>query len=206
MEPPEVCDMFDTPRMNEHYSKEHAWELSVRAKLKRENARKAAVVGGPFDVEEYMKGYGYDQMYGRKKQLQATKQANYDSMWPLVHTICESLQYEPHKWEFQENRFKNLENGVEFWCHRMNTPVTETFMMGEKTTDKVFSVSQGEAILEAVKIALIASPSQLQSTLLDKFGLANQPEVVDERNVVYVPQMTFWQRLLFLLTARCKIS
>ena len=54
MEPPEVCDMFDTPKMNEHYSKEHAWEQHVRERLKRDKAQKAVAVGGPFRVEEYM--------------------------------------------------------------------------------------------------------------------------------------------------------
>lgn len=205
MEPPEVCDMFDTPKMNEHYSKEHAWEQHVRERLKRDKAQKAVAVGGPFRVEEYMRTHGYDQMYARKKHLQATKDNNFDLMWPLVHTICESLQFEPEKWEFGEHRFKHIENGSEFWCHKMNSPVTETFMMGEKTTDHVFNRAQGEAILEAVKIAMSSRPSGLQTKLLGKFGLAGQ-EVVDERHVIHLPQMTFWQRLLFLVTARCKIS
>lgn len=203
MEPPDVYD--DICGLNNHYAKENAWEQQIRKRLKSKETRKCIGAKQPFDVDHYMNTHGYDQMHARKKHLQATKDNNFDLMWPLVHTICESLQFEPEKWEFGEHRFKHIENGSEFWCHKMNFPVTETFMMGEKTTDQVFNRAQGEAILEAVKIAMSSRPSGLQTKLLGKFGLADR-EVVDERHIIHLPQMTFWQRLLFLLTARCKIS
>lgn len=200
MEPPDEWYGFESEPMNEHYSKEHAWEQMIG------EARGAMKKARVSDVDDFVKRYGYDQMRGRKKQMLATKESNYEAMWPLVHAICESLQYESDKWQFFENRFKHRENGCEFWCHGMISPVTETFMMGEGGSDKVFNRAQGEAILEAVKIARVEAPTELQKKLLKGFGLVNEREVIDERHVIHVPRMTFWQRLLFLVTARCKVS
>lgn len=213
MEPPDVYEdyMYDEPETaktaDEFYDEEAAyeeWLVDVTKKAKQAKFAKT----GTFDVEDYMKRHGYRQMYGRKQLLKdtAAKPDNYEMMWPLVHAICESLQFEPQKWTFGEHRFKNLETEVEFWCHRMETPVTETFGMQSYGTDKIFNLAQGEAILEAVTIAKRSKPTDLQLKVLDKFSMLNAPEVVDERHIIHVPQMTFWQRLLFLLTARCKIT
>lgn len=197
----------DTRLFDEFYDEEAAHEQWLREMSnKAKKNRKVAV--DVFNVDDYMQRHGHKQMYGRKQMLRdATKGPdNYEMMWPLVHALCESLQYESHKWSFGEHRFKNIETEVEFWCHRMDSPVTETFGFGSYGTDKVFNQSQGEAILEAVKIARRSKPTDLQLKVLDKFGMLTTPEVVDERAVIHVPKMTFWQRFIFLLTARCKIN
>ena len=199
MEPPDVYEGFDLwPDMNEHYSKEDAYE-----RLLRESSltRKKKMLD--FDTDDYMTKRGYDQMYARKKMLH-TKQQNFDMMWPLVHAVCESLMHEPHMWEFQQHRFKHKQNEVEFWCHEMKSPVTETFNMGRGATQTLFNLEQGEALLEAAKIARYAAPSDLQRELISRFGLNSAP-VVDERHILHLPKMTFWQRLKFLVTASCKV-
>lgn len=208
MEPPDVYegDFYESEPsyecMSDFYDEEAAHEQWLR------EMSDAAKKPGAFNMNDYMARHGHKQMYGRKQMLKesAAKPDNFEMMWPLVHALCESLQYEPHKWTFGEHRFKNIETEVEFWCHRMNSPVTETFGMQSYGTDKVFNHSQGEAILEAVKIAQRSKPTDLQLKVLDKFGMLETPAVVDERAVIHVPKMTFWQRLMFLLTARCKIS
>lgn len=185
--------------MNEHYSKEDAYERMLREHREKPKEQN-------FDVDAYMNRRGYKQMYGRKEMATQAANAQYEAMWPLAHAICESLMHEPQKWEFHENRFKHKERGVEFWCHRMSSPVTETFGMGASATEKIFNRAQGEAILEAVKIACVARPNPHQLKVLSMFDMLETLPIVDERKVIHLPQMNFWQRLLFLVTARCKIS
>lgn len=204
MEPPDEWHGFYESEpdsdMNDHYSKEDAYERMLRetkSAVKRARTFKS-------NVDMATDQYGCNQTVS-KKLLQIAAESNYEAMWPVVHAICESLQFETHKWEFGSNRFKHLENGCDFWCHGMISPVTETFMMGEKASEQVFNQAQGEAILEALKIARVVNPTNLQKTLLDRFGIAKH-KIVDERYSIHVPDMNFWQRLWFLVTARCKIK
>lgn len=131
-----------------------------------------------------------------------TDDEEFELMWPAVHAICESLRHEPQNWHFHENRFKNLKNGTEYWSYKLKDPVTETWDCG---TTKVFSVRQGERILEAMQIAQkYKRVTEPQKKLISQLGLDNT-EIVDARKIV-LPKLTFWQRLLYLVTARCKIN
>lgn len=131
-----------------------------------------------------------------------TDDEEFDPMWPAVHMICESLRYEAHKWQFFEHRFKNLENGTEYWSHRLEDPVTEIWDCG---TVKVFSRRQGEQIFQAMKIAQkYKRVTEPQKKLIEQLGL-NKNEIVDIRaGEAIMPKLTFWQRLKYLLNIKVK--
>lgn len=144
----------------------------------------------------------YDMIAPDRRELKHKKSvAQFDHMWPAVKAMCESLMYEPHLWEFGNHTFNKKGSKLEYWT-MWDSCVTEIWCNGSDTSvrgTKVFSPEQGEQIAKALKIAKQSSRRPEQELVMQSLGLLEK-SVVDQR----ARSMTFWQRLVFLFTGRCK--